>query len=396
MAGAGLKRIFGIVACLAMLATAGAATPPPVDQEQRSRPIAPVDPEIPVALLVDLSTGQTLFAREPDRRFMPASVTKVMTAYTAFDLVERGQLPLDREIEIDQQLEDEWGGEGSTLFLEAGDRVTVGQLLLGITTVSANDASIALARTAAGSVEGWLELMNENAVKLGMRDSHFGTPNGWPDEGRTYTSARDLARLAEALTTRFPALYKRYFGHRGLIYNGIAQDNHDPLTGVVDGADGIKTGYTRQAGFTFLGSAERDGRRLAVVIAAAPTGNMRNQAARRLIEWGFTNFASRRLLPADTYVGEAMVQDGSQTTVALHTEGEVFANLPRGSEDGVQLSLRYRGPIEAPIKAGDRAATLRVAIAGQEPHDVPLIAAEDIGKANAWQRLRNGVTGQVR
>jgi D-alanyl-D-alanine carboxypeptidase (penicillin-binding protein 5/6) len=396
MAGAGLKRIFGIVACLAILATAGAAAPPSVGQEERSRPVAPVDPEIPVALLVDLSTGQTLFAREPDRRFMPASVTKVMTAYTAFDLVQRGELPLDREIEIDQQLEDEWGGEGSTLFLEAGDRVTIGQLLLGITTVSANDASIALARTAAGSVEGWLELMNENAVKLGMRDSHFGTPNGWPDEGRTYTSARDLARLAEALTTRFPSLYKRYFGHRGLIYNGIAQDNHDPLTGVVDGADGIKTGYTRQAGFTFLGSAERDGRRLAVVIAAAPTGNMRNQAARRLVEWGFSNFASQRLLPANTYVGEAMVQDGSQTTIALHTEADVFANLPRVSRNGAELSLRYRGPIEAPIKAGDRVATLRVAIAGQEPHDVPLVAAEDIGKANAWQRLRNGLAGLVR
>jgi D-alanyl-D-alanine carboxypeptidase (penicillin-binding protein 5/6) len=390
-----LKRIFGIVASLAILATAGAAAPP-VDREQRGRPFAPVDPEIPVALLVDLSTGQTLFAREPDRRFIPASVTKVMTIYTAFDLVDRGKLALDRQIVIDQQLEDEWGGEGSTLFLEAGDRVTVGQLLLGISTVSANDASIALARAAAGSVEGWLDLMNQNALKLGMRDSHFGTPNGWPDEGRTYTSARDLARLAEALTMRFPGLYKRYFGHHGLTYNGIAQDNHDPLTGVVEGADGIKTGYTRQAGYTFVGSAARDGRRLALVIAAAPTANMRNQAARRLVEWGFTNFASRQLLAADTYVGDAMVQDGSQTSVALHTDGAVFANLPRGSANGAELSLRYRGPIEAPIEKGARVATLRVAIPGQEPHDVPLVAAEDIGKANAWQRLRNGLTGLFR
>ncbi|MXP42771.1 serine hydrolase [Altererythrobacter soli] len=347
-------------------------------------------------MLVDLSTGQTLFAREPDRRFIPASVTKVMTIYTAFDLVGRGKLALDQEIVIDQQLEDEWGGEGSTLFLEAGDRVTVGQLLLGISTVSANDASIALARAAAGSVEGWLELMNQNALKLGMRDSHFGTPNGWPDEGRTYTSARDLARLAEALTMRFPALYKRYFGHRGLTYNGIAQNNHDPLTGVVEGGDGIKTGYTRQAGYTFVGSAARDGRRLALVIAAAPTANMRNQSARRLVEWGFTNFGSRQLLPADTYVGEAMVQDGSQTSVALHTEGAVFANLPRGGEAGAELSLRYRGPIEAPIAKGARVATLRVAIPGQEPHDVPLVAAEDIGEANALHRLRNGLAGLFR
>lgn len=390
-----MKRIFGIVACLAALATAGAAAPPP-DREQRGRSAAPVDPEIPVALLVDLSTGQTLFAREPDRRFIPASVTKVMTIYTAFDLVGRGKLALDQEIVIDQQLEDEWGGEGSTLFLEAGDRVTVGQLLLGISTVSANDASIALARTAAGSVEGWLDLMNQNALKLGMRDSHFGTPNGWPDEGRTYTSARDLARLAEALTMRYPALYKRYFGHRGLTYNGIAQNNHDPLTGVVEGGDGIKTGYTRQAGYTFVGSAARDGRRLALVIAAAPTANLRNQAARRLVEWGFANFASRQLLPADTYVGEAMVQGGSQTSVALHTERAVHANLPRGGSDEAELSLRYRGPVEAPIAIGARVATLRVAIPGQEPHDIPLVAAEDVGKANALHRLRNGLAGLFR
>lgn len=389
-----MKRIVGIVASFALLGSAGAPAAPSSRQADRGlRPAAPVDPEIPVALLVDLSTGQTLFAREADRRFMPASVTKVMTAYTAFDLVERGQLSLDREVEIDRELAEEWGGEGSTLFLQAGDRLTVGQLLLGITTVSANDASIALAKEAAGSVEGWLDLMNENAVKLGMRDSHFGTPNGWPDEGRTYTSARDLARLAEALTTRFPTLYKRYFGHRGLTYNGIAQDNHDPLTGVVEGADGIKTGYTRQAGYTFLGSAERDGRRLALIIAAAPTANMRNQAARRLVEWGFENFSSRRLLPAEVRVGEALVQDGAQTSVALHTHGDVFVNLPRGNGSDVDLSLHYRGPIEAPIKAGDRVATMRVAIAGQEPHDVSLVAGEDVDKANGWQRVRNGLAG---
>lgn len=397
-----MKRVFGILASLAILASAGAPAAPSATRVQAApvagqaeavRPEAPVDPEIPVALLVDLSTGQTLFAREPDRRFMPASVTKVMTAYTAFDLVERGKLSLDQEVVIDKQLADEWGGEGSTLFLRAGDRLTVDQLLLGITTVSANDASVALANAAAGSLEAWLGLMNENAVKLGMRDSHFGTPNGWPDEGRTFTSARDLARLGEALTTRYPALYKRYFGQRGMTYNGIAQNNHDPITGVVNGADGIKTGYTRQAGYTFLGSAERDGRRLALVIAAAPTATMRNQAARRLMEWGFDHFASHRLLPADTLVGEAEVQDGSQTTVAVRTEKDVFANLPRGSAEGAQLSLRYRGPIEAPIKAGDRVAMLRVEIAGQEPHEVPLVAAEDVAKANAWQRLRNGLMG---
>ena len=389
-----MKKTVATILGAALLAAAAAPAPPVGDPPLVSRSSeSPVDPEIPIALLVDQSSGQTLFAREADRRFLPASVTKIMTVYTAFDLVERGELPLDRIVEIDQALEDEWGGEGSTLFLEAGDRVTVGQLLLGVTTVSANDGAVALGRAAAGSDAAWLALMNANAVSLGMRDSHFGTANGYPDEGRTWTSARDLATLAEAMTTRHPELYKRFFGHKGLSYNGIAQDNHDPITGVVEGADGIKTGYTRQAGFTFVGSAERGGRRLTLVIGGAPTAGIRNNAARKLMEWGFDNFTSRRLLDPGTAVGEAEVQAGAALTVALRTQGAVFANLPRGRSDGARFAVRYRGPIEAPITEGRHIASLRITIPGQEPHDVPLVAADDVPRANGWQRLRNGIAG---
>nr|WP_243415028.1 D-alanyl-D-alanine carboxypeptidase family protein [Altererythrobacter segetis] len=384
-----------IVACLAVLASVGsAAAPSPVESDAADS--SPVDPEIPVALLVDLSTGQTLFAREPDRRFVPASVTKVMSVYTAFDLIDRGKLSLDRVVTIDKEVADEWGGEGSTLFLKEGDQLTVGELLLGVTTVSANDGAVALAKAAAGSVDNWIALMNQNAARLGMHDSHFGLPNGYMDEGRTYTSARDLIRLAEVLTTRFPGLYKRFIGHHGMRYHGITQNNHDPITGIVPGADGIKTGYTEQAGYNFLGSAERGGRRLAMVIAGAPSPAIRNKSSRQLIEWGFEHFASRELLPKGTLVGEAMVQDGSATSVTLFTEAPVFANLPLGQDAGAQLRLRYRGPIEAPIRQGDEVATLRIAIAGQEPHDVPLIAGANVGKANAWQRLRNGVASLLR
>ena len=389
-----MKHTIATIAGAALLVTT-AATAPLAQSAREAGAVrqAPVDPEIPVALLVDQSSGQTLFAREASRRFVPASVTKIMTAYTAFDLISRGELSLDTIVEIDQTLVDEWGREGSTLFLETGDRVTIGQLLLGVTTVSANDGAVALGRAAAGSDAAWLALMNANAVQLGMRDSHFGTANGYPDEGRTWTSARDLAILAEALTTRHPELYKRFFGHRGLSYNGIAQNNHDPITGVVDGADGIKTGYTRQAGYTFVGSAERGGRRLTLVVAGAPTGAIRNRAARELMEWGFTNFSSRRLIEPDTQVGHARVQDGSALTVPLRTHRAVFANLPRSGDGGAQLTIRYRGPVEAPVYDGDRIAMLRIAIPGQEPHEVPLVAAADVPRANAWQRLRNGIVG---
>lgn len=353
----------------------------------------PVPDEIPVALLIDLSSGQTLFAREPDRRFVPASVTKVMTAYTAFRLIEQGKIAPETPVTISKEIAELWSGEGSSMFLKAGDQVTVGQLLLGVTTVSANDGAVALAMAATGSQQAWLELMNQHAAELGMADTHFGTPNGWPDEGRTYTSARDLAVLAEALTTRYPSLYRRYIGHRGMRYGDIAQNNHDPVTGVVEGADGIKTGFTRQSGYNFLGSAERDGRRLVMVIAAAPTASIRNSTARDLLRWGFDAFESRVVLPAQLAVGHARVQNGAADAVALQTERAVLASVPPERVDEVRFSIRYRGPVEAPIARGQQVAFLRVEVSGQQPHDVPLVAAQPVARANALERLRNGLVG---
>lgn len=391
-----MKTISIIGAGLATLLLAAAPASPvaaPGKPPLASSNAAPVAPEIPVVLLVDLSSGQTLFSRDADRRFVPASVTKVMTAYSAFRLIEEGKLSPDTPVVVSKEVADLWSGEGSSMFLKAGDRLTVGELLLGVTTVSANDAAVVLALTAAGSQEKWLELMNANAAELGMRDTHFGTPNGWPDEGRTYTSARDLAVLAEAMTTRFPGLYRRYVGHRGLIYHGIAQDNHDPITGVVDGADGIKTGFTRESGYNFLGSAERGGRRLVMVIAGAPRASIRNQTARDLMRWGFDAFETRVILPGEIPVGWARVQNGAEGSVALETAGEVLASVPPGNAGAASLSVRYRGPIEAPIAEGQKVAFLRVAIPGQTPHDVPLVAAEAVPEANAFQRFVNGLFG---
>jgi len=392
-----LKSTSIALAGLAALLLA-AATAPTLSEPARAPAFtgaAPVAPEIPVVLLVDLSSGQTLFAREADRRFVPASVTKVMTAYTAFRLIEDRKLSLSAPVVVSQEVAELWSGEGSSMFLKAGDRVTVGELLLGVTTVSANDAAVVLALTAAGTQAEWLELMNANAAELGMRDTHFGTPNGWPDEGRTYTSARDLAVLAEALTARFPGLYRRYFGHRGMTYRDITQENHDPITGVVDGADGMKTGFTRESGYNFLGSAERGGRRLVMVIAGAPSASIRNGTARDLMRWGFEAFETRVILPAEIPVGEAQVQNGAQGSVALETAGEVLASVPPGNAGAASLSVRYRGPVEAPIAKGQKVAFLRVSVTGQTPHDVPLVAAEAVPEANAFQRFVNGLVGLI-
>ena len=389
------------VATATPVATAPAGQPAPAAPPRQDNAVAattaaseaPVPPEVPIALLLDLSTGQVLYAREANRRFVPASVTKVMTAYTAFKLVREGRLDPAKQVVIDQELEDKWWNEGSTMFLRAGDRVTIAQLIMGITTVSANDASVVVAQESVGSLDAWLAQMNRNAAELGMRDTHFGTPNGWPDEGRTFTSARDLAILGEALIVRFPALYHRFFGHRGMTYGAITQANHDPVTGVVDGADGIKTGYTRQAGYNFLGSAERGGRRLVMVIAAAPTPAIRDKTARDLLRWGFDSFATRAVLPGHTQVGRAHVQDGAVSDVELVTDKAVLASVPQGRTDNLTLSIRYRGPIEAPIRKGQRVAWLYVQSPGHPPHNVPLLAASDVPQANLLQRLRNGLEG---
>lgn len=353
----------------------------------------PSEQEVPIALLIDASSGQVLFAREPDRRFMPASITKVMTAYVAFELISEGRLSPRQEFTMDAATFRDWQRKGSTLFLGLGSRTSVDTLLHGITTVSANDASIVLAKGASGSVERWVALMNFKARQLGMRDSHFGLPNGWMDDGRTFVSAWDLAMLGRALVTRHNRLYHQYFGHASYSYNGITQPNHDPITGIVAGADGIKTGFTEQAGFGFLGTAMRGDERLVMVVAGVDDGRTRRRAAQEFMEWGFAAFDRRVLLVRNARVGAAAVQGGAEREVSLVTPLPVAALLPRGTNAKFALSLRYVGPVQAPIKAGDEIAELQVLVNGRLSHRVPLVAAADVPRANILQRLRNGLLG---
>lgn len=378
-----MKSVFGSIAIVAAVAAAMPAA---------ARP-APVPDDIPIAMLLDLSSGQVLYSRNADRRFVPASITKAMTVYTAFDLLDQGTLQPAQRFVFSEEAAEDWRRTGSTMFLEAGDETSVEDLLMAVTTVSANDGSIVLAEGAAGSLDGWLDLMNANARKLGMTQSHFGSPNGFPDGGRTFTTARDLVTLGQALTRGYPELYARYFGHRGLVTNGFAQDNHDPLTGRLEGADGIKTGFTNQAGFGFLGSAERDGRRLVMVVAGAAEEPLRDATARALMEWGFSNFSSDRLFEAGAIVGTAQVQDGSQSTVSLITGDPIHFSYPEGKAGTVRLSIRYEGPLRAPIKAGEQVAELQISVEGMDPSLVPLIAAEDVPQAGLFQRIANALRG---
>jgi D-alanyl-D-alanine carboxypeptidase (penicillin-binding protein 5/6) len=351
--------------------------------------------QAPITMMVDLTTGQILQERSVDRRFLPASITKVMTIFTAFELMEKGALSPTQSFTIRPETHAEWFRKGSTMFLPADEPVTVDNLLRGITTVSANDGSVVLAESAAGSVDRWTAMMNAKAREIGMADSHFGTPNGWPDDGKTFVSARDLITLAGAMISRHPQKYETYFGHEGFRYGGVAQANHDPLVGRVEGADGIKTGFTTEAGYGFLGSAKRGDRRLVMVVAGAPSEDVRDEAARRFIEWGFSSFASRKVYSAGSLIGSAKVQNGSERSVSLIASKPVRISMPTGTAPKMAMKVRYRGPIRAPIEAGQEIAQLEVAVEGMPTSYLPLVADKSIDKAGPLQRIYNGFLSWV-
>lgn len=357
-------------------------------------PIVPGVPsaeDAPIALLIDVSSGQTLYAREADRRFMPASLTKVMTTFLAFEKIGAGKLFPQQITAMRPETFRQWHAVGSTMYLPENRPVSIEQLLHGVTTVSANDGAVVLAEAALGSLPAWTAAMNQSARALGMHDSYFGTANGWMDEGRTFTTARDLATLGTAMVTRYPDLYRRFVGARSLSYNGIAQRNHDPISGVIPGADGIKTGFTNQAGYGFLGSAQRDGRRLMMVVAASPTGRQRNVAAKAFIEWGFQAFDSRILFPVGAELANARVQNGGLRRVAAVAPRPIRLAIPKGQTPQVSLKVRYEGPLQAPITQGETIAQLTIFLDGRQVSTLPLVAKRSVASATQLQRMFNGI-----
>ena len=249
----------------------------------------------PVAYLVDVDTHTVLFSQNADRRIEPASMTKMMTALVVFDLISKGKLTLDQKVIVSRDVWKRWHGPrgGSTMFLTPGESVSIGDLLTGVLTVSGNDAAYALGEGVAGSPGAFVDLMNAKAAEIGLGDSHFASPNGWPDGKATYSTARDLARLAIVTIQRYPVLYHRFYGRpsfawgRGANGRTIDQESKNPLLGRVQGADGLKTGFTNGAGYCFTGSAVRAGRRLVMVVAGLPTQKARIVESVRLMEWGF-------------------------------------------------------------------------------------------------------------
>ena len=286
-----MTRALMFASAAALSLTAGAAAAPP-----------PFDTPAPVAYLIDLSSGAVLLAKDPDRRMPPASMAKMMTTEVAFELIDKGQLPLSKMCTVRPETWTKWHGPqaGSTMFLSVNEQVSVENLLHGIVTLSGNDASVVLAECIAGTEQAFAGQMNALGKQLGLKNSNFGNSNGWPDEGVTYVTARDLATLAKASVERHPKLYKQFYGQPSFTWGktmgagaAITQGNRNPILGKVAGADGLKTGHTEEAGYGFTGSAEQNGRRLVMVVAGLDSFNNRIVESTRLMEWGFNAWAAK-------------------------------------------------------------------------------------------------------
>jgi D-alanyl-D-alanine carboxypeptidase (penicillin-binding protein 5/6) len=356
------------------------------------------DTPAPIALMVDLSSGAVLFAKDADRRIPPASMAKMMTVYVAFDLIKQGKLKLDDKFTVQPETWRKWHGPqaGSTMFLETGEQISVQELLYGIVTLSGNDACVVLAEGIAGTEEAFINLMNQQAKKLGLTNSNFGNSNGWPDEGRTYVTARDLAKLAEATIEDHPALYKQFYSQHNYtrtLSDGkvIKQDNRDPLLGRVAGADGLKTGHTQEAGYGFTGSAEQNGRRLVMVVAGLTSYNGRADESVKFMNWGFRAWNAQKVVTKGRTVGEASVQGGSAGTVALVAPRDLAVAIPAGTTPELKGRIVYQGPLKAPIKAGDHVAELVITTGDGMVQTLPLAAAADVAEAGFFRRAWLGL-----
>lgn len=354
----------------------------------------------PVAYLQDLSSGAILYAKDADRRMPPASMAKMMTVYVAFDMIKSGELKLDQKFPVRPETWRAWHSQGSTMFLGVGEEPTVSDLLKGIVTLSGNDACVVLAEGISGTESAFTDRMNRAAVKLGLTNSHFGTSNGWPDEGRTYVTARDLAKLAGATIKDHPDLYKRFYSLRSFTWGKtlgdakpIDQANRDPLLGRVAGADGLKTGHTEEAGFGFTGSAEQSGRRLVMVMAGLGTSGQRAEESVKFMEWGFRAWQAKPILAKGKQIETAEVQLGSASKVGLVAPTNLTATMPAGAVPEMRLTVSYDGPIKAPIKAGQHIADLIVTTPDLPPQRLPLVAANDVDEAGFFGRAWAGLMG---
>lgn len=339
------------------------------------------------AMVVDMSSGAVLLEKNVDVALPPASMSKLMTLNMVFEALQQGRLSLDEKFRVSVKA---WQMGGSKMFVREGDRIRIEDLIRGVIIHSGNDACVVLAEGLAGSEEAFAQRMTERARELGMEKSTFVNSTGWPHPDHRM-SARDLIFLTERMIEGFPEYY-HYFAETEFTWDKVTQKNRNPLLYLDIGADGLKTGHTEEAGYGLVGSAERNGRRIAFIVSGLDSTRARSVESERLTTWAFREFKTGKIANAGQIVGEAAVWIGADDTVPLAPRDDVIATAPFGELGEMKVSVRYDGPIEAPIALGQPIAELVVESPGMPPVSTPLVAAAAVERGGLISRVTAALT----
>jgi D-alanyl-D-alanine carboxypeptidase (penicillin-binding protein 5/6) len=338
-------------------------------------------------VLVDYASGQTIAAQNADDHAEPASLTKLMTAYLAFQALQQKTITPTQLVPVSERA---WRAPGSRMFIQLKSSVSVDELLRGMIVQSGNDASIALAEAIAGSEDAFAQSMNREAQQLGMLNTHFVNATGLPD-AQQYSTARDLARLAQALVRDFPDEYPLY-SIKEYKYNNISQPNRNRLLWLDPNVDGIKTGHTESAGFCLIASAKRGNRRMLSVVLGAASDSARAIESQKLLNHGFQYYDTVRLYEKGQQLSLLDVWKGADGKVKAGFDHDLYLTVPKGDADKVKANLVSQQPLIAPISLGQQVANLQVTIDGRPIPDIPVVALEAVGIAGpigrAWDTLR--------
>ncbi len=380
------------MAVLACAAATAVAAPNPVSGPKSMEGFQTAAPH---AILIDADGGSVLFEKGADDLIPPASLSKLMTAEVVFNLIKQGKIKPTDEFIVSTTAWRRGGAPShtSSMFIPIHSKVAVDDLLHGVIIQSANDACIALAEGISGTESEFAELMTKRARELGLMKSTFGNSNGLPDP-RQLMTARELAKLARYIIETHPQYYK-YYSEREFTWNKIRQQNRNPLLAMNIGADGLKTGFTKEAGYGLVGSAVQNGLRLIVVVNGLRSEKERADEGKKLLEWGFHNFQSGLLFADGQEIAQAKVYGGAKGHVPLVAPKEVRLMVPRGSREKILARVVYTGPVRAPVRQGQTVGALKVWRGEFLVLEVPLQAAESVGTGSMPQRAFDAATELV-
>jgi D-alanyl-D-alanine carboxypeptidase (penicillin-binding protein 5/6) len=353
------------------------------------------DGDAPTAILIEASSGSVLFEKNADELRAPSSMMKLMTAEVVFNAIKRGEIKLTDEYRVSENAWRKGGAPagGSTMFAAIHSNISVDDLLRGAIIQSGNDACMVLAEAMAGNERTFAETMTKRARELGLTQSTFANSNGLPDPGNRMT-VRELAKLALHIIRTYPDFYK-LFGEREFTWNKIRQQNRNPLLTSLEGADGLKTGYTKEGGYGMVASAVQNGMRLIVAVNGLDDPDDRASEAKKMLEWGFRNFEARTLFAPQQTVGYAKVFGGDSRSVKLASPEPIKVMVQKNGGDKLIARIVYNGPVRAPVEAGQRVGIVRVWRGRSIAMEAPVYAAEPVGQGSTMRRAIDGVSELV-